>query len=151
MQFRNMARPTLFDRPLTAAERMRLHRARKRGVVVAQSQRTVRQLAEEIDVAERTLYYMRAFERYRLIEFWGGKEDCSVSLRWLDSSFLPKCAATATPLPKLRCVTASSNPARPLAKRYGGNSCPTIPTLSASSNWRRKENGTGNWVVGVVA
>jgi hypothetical protein len=49
MQFRNMARPTLFDRPLTAAERMRLHRARKRGVV-AQSRATVRQIAERLDV-----------------------------------------------------------------------------------------------------
>jgi hypothetical protein len=65
-----MARPTLFDRPMTAAERMRLYRARKRGVVVAQSQRTtVRQLAEQDGISERLIYYVRAFARYTLIEW----------------------------------------------------------------------------------
>jgi hypothetical protein len=78
MQFRNMARPTLFDRPLTAAERMRLHRARK-AAGAGKTRKTVRQLCQLHGVSERSFYYVQAFQRDSLID-WSDGVTCFASM-----------------------------------------------------------------------
>lgn len=65
-----MARPTLFDRPLTPAERMRIYRARKAGkswlppVPVTQAE-----IARACRQSLRARYYETAIERHRLIDW----------------------------------------------------------------------------------
>jgi hypothetical protein len=62
-----MARPTIYDQPMTAAERMRRHRVMRR----AGEQRppTVRQLAQEHGISERAFYYGKAFLRHSRIDW----------------------------------------------------------------------------------
>jgi hypothetical protein len=62
-----MARPTIFERPMTAAERMRHYRARKRSG--SPQPRTVRQRAAQYRVSERTVYYVKAWARASLIQW----------------------------------------------------------------------------------
>src|SRR4051812_2494422 len=62
-----MARPTIFERPMTAAERMRRYRARKRSGLPQPT--TVRQLAAKARASERTVYYVKAWARASLIKW----------------------------------------------------------------------------------
>ena len=70
MLFSGMARPTIFDRPMTAAERMRRYRERKRDGV--QQPVTVREMIASSPygpVSERSVYYVRAWHRDSLIKW----------------------------------------------------------------------------------
>jgi hypothetical protein len=79
MQFRNeetMARPTLGDRPMTSAERMRRYRARKRCPDPVPTdtndclQRCTRkQQAAHLNMSARQWAYVNEFSRYREIEW----------------------------------------------------------------------------------
>jgi hypothetical protein len=73
-----MARPTLFDRPMTAAERMRLHRARK-AAGAGKTMQTVRQLCQLHGVSEHSFYYVQAFQRDSLI-VWSDGVTCFASM-----------------------------------------------------------------------
>src|ERR1035437_943968 len=76
MQFCNMTRPTIFDRPMTAAERRRRHRPRgelpaPRNVKEAVARMTRVQQAAYVGSSLRHWYYVREFNRYREIK-WSG-------------------------------------------------------------------------------
>jgi hypothetical protein len=76
MQFRNMTRPTIFDRPMTPAERMRRHRARgprptPRNVTEALAHMTRAQQAAHVGSSLRQWYYVREFARFREIKWTG--------------------------------------------------------------------------------
>ena len=62
-----MVRPTIFDRPMTAAERARRHRASKQ--TGERPPPTVAQLAQEHGISERVFYYGKSFLRHSLIDW----------------------------------------------------------------------------------
>jgi hypothetical protein len=71
-------RPTIFDRPLSPAERMRRHRARKahplpapRDVYEALARKPRKQQADYLGISLRQWYYLKEFRRYREIK-WSG-------------------------------------------------------------------------------
>ena len=69
-----MRRPPIFDRPMTAAERMRDYRARKRAPeqpdpVVANYGTTNKARARRLGISLRKYQYMTAYLRDRLIEW----------------------------------------------------------------------------------
>ena len=71
-----MARPTIFDRPMTDAERMRRYRARKKEPQQPRPP-TVREWAHERRVSERSVYYAKIASTGFDKNFWhnyvGGK------------------------------------------------------------------------------
>jgi hypothetical protein len=75
LHFRNaMSRPPLFDRPMTAAERMRLYRSRKRDPqppdrLVTAHGKTQKEFARKLGMSLRNFHYMQVFNRNRLIEW----------------------------------------------------------------------------------
>jgi hypothetical protein len=70
-----MARPTIFSEPMTSAERMRLHRARKRAppVVLTAAELKLavpmRRLARLLHCSERHCYHFAAFQRHSAIKW----------------------------------------------------------------------------------
>src|SRR5262245_50885450 len=80
-----MARPTIYDRPMTAAERMRRHRARKQEP--QQRQPTVRELARQKRIPERSIYYAKvarsAWDRDFLVNYVEGKYRGRIGIQWL--------------------------------------------------------------------
>ena len=75
-----MARPTIYDTPMTPAERMRRYRDRKRNPppraethaeALRQALTTKRKLADYVNRSERWVYYLGVYGRERLID-WDG-------------------------------------------------------------------------------
>src|SRR5260221_11805108 len=70
-----MARPTVYDRPMTSAERMRRHREAKRYISkISPAERAFylvpkRVFCKHLHMSERQLYYIGAFQRDSVIEW----------------------------------------------------------------------------------
>jgi hypothetical protein len=107
-----MARPTVYDRPMTPAERQERHRNAKRNLSkLSEAERRfycvpMRTFARHLQCSERQLYHIKAFQRDSLIEWpndiLNGKFSGASGSR-----FSPKSAVTATLKRKRWCATAS--------------------------------------------
>jgi hypothetical protein len=64
-----MARPAIYDQPMTAAERMRRYRERKRNPPATPSPRSVKQAAAIAGLGLRYAYYYKAYQRNRLFDW----------------------------------------------------------------------------------
>jgi hypothetical protein len=67
MQFRYMPRPTIFDRPMTGAERVYRHRGRRR--LALERPKTRKERARIIGVSERTFYNIQRFDDFAAFQW----------------------------------------------------------------------------------